>query len=365
MSALLEVLDLSVQRRGREVLRVDHLEIKMGEVLAVIGPNGAGKSTLLLVLSRLLKPDSGRILFRETSFETQNELDYRRRIALVLQEPLLLNTSVFNNVAAGLKYRRLPRVEINNRCEEWLARLGISHLKDRRAHNLSGGEAQRVSLARAFAVQPEVLLLDEPFSALDSPTRSRLLDDFYTLLEETGITTVFVTHDLDEALLLGERVAVLLEGSLRQSGRPQDVFTAPADREVAEFVGVETVLAGKVVASHAGQLEVETGKMVLEAVGDLQIGREVMLCLRPEDITLWPGEVRSDGMRMPQSSARNQVQGEIKRVSPQGPLARVLVDCGFPMVALVTGASVDEIGLDTGVQVRATFKASAVHLIPR
>jgi tungstate transport system ATP-binding protein len=359
MSDLLAIRDLLVRREEQPVLEIDRLSVQEGEVLAVIGPNGAGKSTLLLTLSRLIRPAHGEIIFGDQPLEGQNDLEYRRRIGLVLQEPLLLNTSVFENVAAGLRFRHLPKEEITRRVKTWLARLGISHLRDRPAARLSGGEAQRVSLARAFTIAPSLLLLDEPFSALDSPTRSRLLEDLQSLLKETGQTTIFVTHDLDEALLLGDQVAVLLAGRLRQCGRPEQVFAEPADADVAAFVGVETIVSGRVVACREGRVIVDANGLHLEAAGDMNSGRTVLFCLRPEDVTLWP----KDGI--PASSARNRLSGHILRLSPQGSLFRVVVDCGFPLMALVTRASVREMGLAEGMEVSASFKASAVHLIPR
>jgi tungstate transport system ATP-binding protein len=240
-----------------------------------------------------------------------------------------------------------------------LGRLGIAHLRDRPARKLSGGEAQRTSLARALALQPEVLLLDEPFSALDEPTRLQLIDDLQKLLATTHVTTVFVTHDRDEAMFLGDRVAVLLGGRLRQVGPPEQVFNAPADGEVAAFVGVETVISGQVIASGEGQVVVYANDLHLEAVGELEVGRSVLLCLRPEDITISP----PDGAR--KSSARNRLSGRIVRMAPQGPLVRLTVDCGYPIVALVTRASAREMGMAEGEEVVASFKASAVHLIPR
>lgn len=357
--SLLSVKDLLVKRGNQDVLQVSALDIHPGEVLAVIGPNGAGKSTLLLVLARLLQPAQGQIYYRGTSIESENDLTYRRRIALVLQEPYLLHRSVYNNVAAGLKFRGLPRSEIIKRTNQWLERLDIGHLSSRPAYKLSGGEAQRTSLARAFVLQPELLLLDEPFSALDAPTRSRLLQDLHALLSQTNITTVFITHDLDEALLLGDRVAVLLGGVLRQVGRPQDVFTAPSDAEVAAFVGVETVIAGKVAACHAGQLVIQANSLKLEAVGELEVGKPVLFCLRPEDITL----SLSSGTSV--TSARNHLQGRITRMTPSGPLVRVVVDCDLPVVSLITRGSANEMKLSVGMPVIATFKATAVHLIPR
>jgi tungstate transport system ATP-binding protein len=359
MTSLLAVQNLVVERGDRRVLDVEHLTIEEGEVMAVIGPNGAGKSTLLLALARLLKPDGGKVIFHGQPLEEQDELAYHRRIGLVMQESLLLDTSVFNNVAAGLRFRNLPKADISRRVDEWLIRLGIAHLRDRPARKLSGGEAQRASLARAFALQPEVLFLDEPFGALDAPTRARLLEDLQSLLKATNITTIFITHDLDEALLLGDQVAVLIEGRLRQVGKPEQVFTAPADADVASFVGVETVVNGKIITSRDGQVIVEAHDIQLQAVSDLLVGRSVFFCLRPEDVTLWsPGS-------SPASSARNRLSGHIRSMTPQGPLVRVSVEVGFPLMALITRASAREMGLLEGQEVTATFKASAVHLIPR
>jgi molybdopterin-binding protein len=360
MSEIISVSNLVVRRGELTVLEVDHLAVEEGEVLAVIGPNGAGKSTLLLVLAQLLPVAAGQVNFRGSPLAPGQAQAYRRRLALVLQEPLLLSMSVFENVATGLRYRRLPRAEIASRVNSWLERLGIAHLRSRPAHKLSGGEAQRVSLARAFALQPELLLLDEPFSALDAPTRAHLLQDLHNLLSEIRLTTIFITHDLDEALLLGDRVAILLGGSLRQVGPSHQVFSAPADRDVAEFVGVETVISGTITHIGDGQLIGEACGWKLEAVGAGHIGQPVLFCLRPEDITLWTDQVAAPG-----SSARNRLNGRIQRLTPDGPLVRAVLDCGFPVVALVTRTSAREMKLAEGLPVTATFKATAVHIIPR
>lgn len=238
MSALLEIRDLTVSRDKRTVLEIKDLAVEKGEVLAVVGPNGTGKSSLLLTLARLLQPETGELLWDGVPFTEQTDLAYRRRIALVLQEPLLLDVSVFENVAIGLRYRGLPSAGIKNKVNRWLARVGIESLRNRPGARLSGGEAQRVSLARAFVLSPELLLLDEPFSALDAPTRLRLLDDLKSILAETGTTTIFITHDLKEAARLASRVAVMLDGQIVQIGAPQEVFANPANPEVAAFLGI-------------------------------------------------------------------------------------------------------------------------------
>ena len=236
MTPLVEIRDMLVMRGEHLALQLDHLTIGNGEVLAVVGPNGAGKSTLLLTLARLLKPEHGDISFNSLPATALSDTEYRRQIALVMQDPLLFDTSVFENVASGLKFRGIAKDEIRHKVPVWLERLGVGHLAKRPAGQLSGGEAQRVSLARALILEPRLLLLDEPFSALDPPTRSRLLDDLRALLEETATTTVFVTHDLPEAARLAGQMAVIIANRLRQAGAPSAVFTAPADDDVAAFV---------------------------------------------------------------------------------------------------------------------------------
>ncbi|MBI2539185.1 MAG: ABC transporter ATP-binding protein [Deltaproteobacteria bacterium] len=234
--ALLALREILVRYGGSTVLQVAALSVRPGEVLAIIGPNGAGKSTLLRVMGLLEQPTEGRVYFRGREIEPKDSLAVRRRMASVFQEPLLLNASVYENAALGLKLRGLSQREAERRVRPWLERLGIVHLAGRRARSLSGGEAQRTSLARAFALDPELLLLDEPFSALDPPTREELLLDLETILRETGITTVFVTHDRNEAFMLGDRVAVLIGGELLQVGAANDVFAQPVNQEVARFV---------------------------------------------------------------------------------------------------------------------------------
>jgi len=240
MTPLLEVRDLLVCRENQPVVEVDHLAVERGHVLAVVGPNGAGKTSLILAIARLLKPDRGQILFNGKEISEQQELHYRRRIALVLQEPLLFSQSVYENAALGLHFRGVPKEEITRRVDHWLNRLGITHLRDRRADKLSGGEAQRVSLARAFVLQPELLLLDEPFSALDSPTRRGLLEELHAILAETATTTLMITHNLQEAAQVSHHLAVIIGGKLRQIGTPEDLQNSPASDEVAAFLHAQS-----------------------------------------------------------------------------------------------------------------------------
>jgi tungstate transport system ATP-binding protein len=359
MIPTLELRNLKITRGGHTVLNIEELSIQKGEVLTVIGPNGAGKSTLLLTMAGLIKPNSGKIYFQGNELHYRKNLSYRRRIGLVLQNPLLLNSSVIHNVVIGARFRRLQKNERSRRARRWMERFGISQLQKRSARNLSGGEAQRVALARAFAVDPEIVLLDEPFSALDTPTRMMLLEEFQALLADTQMTTVFVTHDMDEALYLGHRVAVILDGHLKQVGSPDHVIASPADSGVAAFVGHDTTITGRVIGSDNGSVVVRVGEHLLEAAGDVNVGRSVLFCVRPEDITLWADN------QPPVSSARNSLSGVISRIAPRGALVQTTVDCGFPIRVLITSSSAREMALEPGKNVVLTFKASAVHLIPR
>ncbi|MCW5881142.1 MAG: ABC transporter ATP-binding protein [Anaerolineae bacterium] len=360
MGAILQIRNLAIQRGERTVLLVNDLAVERGEVLAIIGPNGAGKSTLLLALALLLPPTSGAIWFDGALVTSQSNLTaLRRRMAMVLQEPLLLDKTVVDNVALGLSLRGVGRAERERRAAVWLDRLGIAHLARRQARALSGGEAQRTSLARALALEPEVLFLDEPFSALDAPTRAGLVEQVAEIVRETGLTTVMVTHDRDEALALGDRVGVIMGGQLLQAGTPEEVFTTPVNAEVAQFVGVETVAPGHVIAQDGGLAAVQVSGFVVEAVSDAPLGQAVLACVRPEDVTILPDVGR--GL----TSARNVLRGRVTRLRPAGAQVRVTVDCGFPVTALITRRSAQELDLAVDQSVSASFKASAVHLILR
>jgi tungstate transport system ATP-binding protein len=214
---------VAVRRDGRAVLAIPALDLWPREVLAVVGPNGAGKSTLLQVMALLVAPDAGTVQFAGTPVDARrNPVPVRRRLAVVFQEPLLFDTSVADNVASGLRLRGVPRAEARERGAAWLARLGIAHLAQRPARTLSGGEARRTSLARALVLEPELLLLDEPFGALDYASRQALLAELPALLAAAHTTTVLVTHDPTEAQALATRALAL------RAGRPIAEGPVPA-----------------------------------------------------------------------------------------------------------------------------------------
>lgn len=357
-SGLLRARGLRVVRGGTCLLDISELSVHAGETLALVGPNGAGKSTLLLSLAGLSKPSAGEILYRgEPVGSGAGSLPYRRRVAVVFQEPLLLDTTVFRNVATGLELRGVGRSEAKQRVMENLERFHIAHLGDRSARSLSGGEAQRTSLARAFAVHPEVLFLDEPFSALDPPTREALLEDLGLTLRQTGTTAVFATHDRLEALQLGDRVLVLRSGSIAQLGPPAEVMGRPVDEFVASFVGMDNLLPGRVLQTGEGCFVAEVNGRQVEAVGEAQPGDTVLFGIRPENVTLALGSAPEG------TSARNHFPGRVEKITPQGPVHKVHLDCGFPLAAFVTQRSLEDLRLAPGAAVFASCKATGIHVI--
>lgn len=228
MTELIRLEDMEYRVPGKKILSIPHLSIDKGSTYGIMGPNGAGKSTLLKVLSLLDSPTKGNLYYNGEMVSTKKvSLVQRRKIAIALQQSLLLNTSVFQNIALGLKIRRVPRREIKDKVEYWLETFNIPHLINKHAYQLSGGEAQRVNLARAMILEPEILCLDEPFSALDFPTKMKLIHDFKSILTSTHTTAIFVSHDLLEMKSLTDQLFILMNGELKQHGNTNDVINHP------------------------------------------------------------------------------------------------------------------------------------------
>jgi tungstate transport system ATP-binding protein len=354
--SLLALRDILVRHGDNTVLQIPRLEIESGEVLALLGANGAGKTTLLRVMGLLQMPDGGTVHFMGAAAGSSNALAVRRRIANVFQEPLLLNATVYENAALGLKLRGLSGREIDVKLKPWLERLGIAQLAARAARTLSGGEAQRVSLARALAVEPKLLLLDEPFAALDPTTRESLLRDFQRIVKDTGTTTVFVTHDRDEAFVLADRVGVLAGGRLLQVGWREDVFERPGSALVAELVGIENRFGGVVKGQDGDQVEIAIGAGRLFATGQFKSRARVMVCIRAENVSL--DRTGSDVKSL------NRVRGRITEVSPGLARHRIVLDCGaFHLVLSVDRRECPNLDLRAGDESTAVFSPAAVHVI--
>ncbi len=332
-----------------------------GPVTVLFGPSGSGKTTVLRALAGLDCPDEGTIVHGdETWLDTQRRLFVPargRRIGFLFQDYALFpHLTAHENVAFGL--HGAPAAERDRRTAETLALLKLEGLGARRPSELSGGQRQRVALARAIAPSPRLLLLDEPLSAHDGPTREELRGELRALLLRLGVPALLVTHDRIEALALGDRMAVMIDGRIRQYDRVADVFERPADREVARCVGVDTVLPGRIVGAGEGLVAVEVHGLRFAAV-DRGLAGDVWVLLRAEDVVL----ERGGGAR---SSARNHLPGRVTAVTPEGPLVRVALACGEARLsALVTRASRTELGLEEGAEVFAVVKAPSIHLVPR
>jgi ABC-type sulfate/molybdate transport systems ATPase subunit len=298
---------LRVAAGGRHLLSVDSLGVADGETVAVLGPNGAGKSTLLRALARLEPAATCDELLLDGEPVTTTQL--RAAVAAVLQRPVLQRASVLDNAAAGLRMRGMHRARARRLARPWLDALKIAHLADRHARTLSGGEAQRVAVARALAVRSKVLLLDEPFTGLDATTRADLVADLRATLDRSTAAVLLVTHDRDEAAALAHRTALLLRGRLRQLGATAEVLDAPADLDCAHLLGYTTRLPPELT------------------------GRDVLLVARPERCRLLPpGD----------TAARSAVvvSGTLHRVVPLGGTTRVDVDTAAGPIAVLTTAEV-------------------------
>ncbi|MBN1366024.1 MAG: ABC transporter ATP-binding protein [Syntrophaceae bacterium] len=356
---LMKIENIVLQRGGMTVLDIPEFHVQQGRILALIGTNGAGKSTLLLMLAGLLKPLHGRIYFQGRPIENREDLAMlRRNVSVVFQEPLLLNSSVFENVALGLKFRKINSEEIKSRVQEALDYFGIRQLEKRSAKALSGGEAKRVSLARAFAIKPKIILIDEAFNSLDPPSRETIIDDLKNSLDETKITAVLASHDREETLRLAQDVSVMNAGKILQSGTTAEVFNQPASEFVASFVGTETILEGTVKSCSEGNIVVDVCGKEIEAIGDCLVGQKIYCCVRPENVTI-------SSQTQGKISARNVFEAKVSKVIRQGFFYKMILDCGFPLVAYITIPSFEDLGINQGVTVIASFKATAVHVIYR
>jgi len=333
-----------------------------GRVTVLFGPSGAGKTTVLRALAGLDRPQAGTIVFDGETWLDASARTFlppqRRRVGLVFQDHALFpHLTVARNVGYGLG--GTPRAEREARVRELAGRMRVGDLLGRRPGQLSGGERQRVALARALAPRPRLLLLDEPLSSLDAPTRDALRGELRELLEAAGVPAILVTHDRTEALALGDRMIVLAGGAVRQVGKVHEVFSAPADVEVARTVGTENVLPARIVAREGGLAAVDAGGLALTGVdpgGDIA---EAYVCLRAEEIVIEeaPGHP---------TSALNRLSATVAARADEGPLARISLDCGgVLLVALVTRRSADALGLVPGRRVAAAVKAPAVRIVPR
>ena len=329
-----------------QVVKGLDLDIARGEFVSLLGPSGCGKTTVLRMIAGFETASSGNIVIDGEDVTALGPS--QRRVGMVFQAYALFpNMSVEGNVGFGMKIAGRPRAEIKARVAEMLDLVKLSHLGGRYPYQLSGGQQQRVALARALAVKPRVLLLDEPLSALDAKIRVSLREEIRAVQRALGITTVFVTHDQEEALSISDRVVVMNEGRIEQQGSPHDIYNFPRTRFVASFIGTLTLLPASVVDAGAGTLALD-GQTIRAARGleKARAGDMVTLALRPEAVAL------GEGMH-----GANCLAGTVEGVNFLGSIVRIKVRTGENVVSLDTFNQTGQKPPGLGEKVAVSFAA--------
>ena len=342
----LQIDRLSV-RAGSFQLREATLAVGSGRTLALLGPSGAGKTLLLEAIAGFRAARGGAV--RLDGSDIVGLPPEQRGVGLVFQDYALFpHLSVLENVRFGLRARGMRDVA---GADAALGHLGIAHLGRRRTATLSGGERQRVAVARALATSPRLLLLDEPLSAIDAPTRDELRDVLRRVLKELGVPAIYVTHDQAEALAIGDDLAVIMDGVVRQAGAAGEVFARPADVDVARFLGMEVLHAGRYDAS--GQVGVQGQRLCVATAGEP--GAPASLCYRPEDVEM--------DLPLGPCPQGNAFDLRVALISPAGPCERIVLDGALPLTSLVMRRRRVELALTAGMTVRATLPPSAIHVV--
>ncbi|RIK10271.1 MAG: ABC transporter ATP-binding protein [Acidobacteria bacterium] len=330
-------------------------ELSDGEVVALLGPNGSGKTTFLKVLAGLIPLDGGMITVDDKCLDDPQKKQFllpsQRPVALVFQDYLLFpHMSVLDNVAFGLRARGVAKADARDRANEWLGRFDIAEKSGARPAELSGGQAQKVALARALVTAPRLLMLDEPLSALDAASRVSVRRDLLRHLSEFGGATLLVTHDPVDALTLATRVVVLESGAVAQTGTVEEITRRPRSRYVADLAGLN-LYRGSAAANSIALTDTQ-GEIV---IADKAEG-EVFALIHPDAVSLY--------VTKPAGSQRNLWPGRIDGIEALGDRVRVHVGGVLPLVAEVTAAAVAELGLHEGKDVWAGVKATEVSVYP-
>ncbi|MBN1226133.1 MAG: ATP-binding cassette domain-containing protein [Deltaproteobacteria bacterium] len=336
---------------GEFSLKGVELVVEKGDYLMILGPTGAGKTILLETIAGIYRPDKGRIFIDETEI---TDLPPRKRgVGMVYQDYMLFpHLNVEKNIGFGLSSKSLKKDKKDSEKIHQIAEvLGIYHLLHRYPNTLSGGEQQRVAIARALVVGPELLLLDEPLSALDNNTKARLREELLRIHSLTKTTMIHVTHSFDEAFLLGSHMAIMNDGIIVQIGEPGEVFRKPNSRFVADFIGVSNLFQGEAICENGMSWVDVKGVRIVSSV---QKEGHVYTSIRPEDILV--------SMKPLESSARNSFRGKIEKVVDCGSTVRIDVNTGIPFTVAMTRRSYQDLRLTKAKEVYLTFKATEVHI---
>ena len=356
MTSLIETSHLLKEYGAVRALEDVSFAVDNGDFFAIIGPSGSGKSTLLRLLGLIEPPSSGKIVFmgqNATSCSDDLRLRFRREIGMVFQDAVLLNTNVHENVAYPLKIRKMPPSEIERRVKESLEAVRLAGFEKRNALELSGGEAQRVSLAQALVYDPRLLLLDEPTANLDPRNATIIEDTVSRMNQEQGTTVIMATHNMQQVRFLASEGAILRDGGLVESGTISELFESPSTF-LSIFGVIGNVFDGESEVGPDGLATIDIGaSRKIEAT----MGKrgKVTVLIRPEDII-----VSKEALR---SSARNQLRGKVVEISQSGQRVRMKVDVGRQFLVTMTRRSFDEMKLELGSSVFLAFKASSVNVV--
>ncbi|MFO7928207.1 MAG: ABC transporter ATP-binding protein [Candidatus Humimicrobiaceae bacterium] len=306
-------------------------------------------------------PDAGSILFEDQKITGKSsQAAVRKKMAASFQEPLLFKNTVWGNLVMGLKFRKIEFSQVKDKFYYYVEGLGLQKLLKRDARNLSSGEEQRVSLARALILDPQLLLLDEPLANIDQVSKEDLRSDLLGLLKEFGKSIIYVTHDRNGAMVLADYIAVINKGRIEQFGQRDEIFQKPVNEFVAKFVGVKTLVEGEIAENRENVCRIRVnGSSNIFAAGNKKEGSRVMVAIRPEDVIIY-----TDGLKT-KSSALNLLKGNVYEIKDFGIFQKVLIDCGFNLVCFVTKSSINRLNLKKGAPVFCGIKASSIHLFDK
>lgn len=361
---MIKVEDLRKSFDGNAVLKGVDLNVAEGEIFVIIGPSGQGKSTLLRIIDTLEVPTSGDVLIRNESLYTggnANHHDMRKKIGMVFQNPAIFQGSVFENVAYGLRYRKITSEEMHERVETTLREVGLEGYEKREAKSLSGGEKQRIAFARTMVTRPEIILLDEPTSNVDPLTTDKIEEIIHYTRKTYNTTMVMNTHDMLQGQRMGDRIGVMMHGKIMQSGTPKEVFTLPANGDIARFIGFDNVFDGIIQSTDGRTAVIQSGNTEMYGETSLGTGDPVTWCIRTEDMHLHMKERPGGHM----GKLRNHLRGTVTEIKLIGPKNHVMVDCGIPLEVVVGWRFADRVQVKKGDLVWVSFNPEAVHVMPR